>query len=208
MDSTISTNSQICFTENDFKIYVFLIFIILSYMIYVIHHKREELTNVDLNSNLNINELRSKVKTLQEQLYNLQLNEQKCKTELQVTKSIMNKQLQSNNKGSYIYNPLTPPNRMYISPQNPILDNFQMIGYVYNDNEKYPLFGRYKYHGRSDKWEYFIIDESRNRLKIPFRTKNDQELYDNDTIVIPTITGQFIARLYEIDNVRYNPNLL
>jgi hypothetical protein len=97
---------------------------------------------------------------------------------------------------------------MYVSPQNPILDDFQMIGYVYNNNEKYPLFGRYKFPGRSDKWEYHIIDESRNRLKIPFRTKNDQELYDNDPIQIPTMGGQFITRLYEYDTIRYNPNLI
>lgn len=201
-----STDTQICFTQKDFKMYIFLLFAILGYIIYVVFKKREELTNVDLDSHLDNDTLRSKLKSLQQHLYNTQLDEQRCQIELQVTKSLVNNN--SIRKGASIYNASTPPNRMYVSPQNPILDDFQMIGYVYNNNEKYPLFGRYKFPGRSDKWEYFIIDESRNRLKIPFRTKNDQELYDNDPIEIPTMGGQFATRLYEFDNVRYNPNLI
>jgi hypothetical protein len=201
-----STDTQICFTQNDFKLYVFLFFGILGYIIYVVFKKREELTNIDLISHLDNETLRSKIIALQQQLYDTQLDEQRCQTELQVTKNLINKQ--SYLKSDSIYNPLTPPNRMYVPPQNPNLDNFQMIGYVYNNNEKYPLFGRYKFPGRSDKWEYYIVDESRNRLKIPFRTKNDQELYDNDPIDIPTMGGQFITRLYEFDTVRYNPNLI
>lgn len=199
-----STDTQICFTQKDFKIYVFLLFAILGYLIYVVLKKQEELTNVDLTAHLNNEELRSKVKILQEHLYNTQLDEQKCQTELQVTKSLIN---QSMHKGTQIYNPLSPPNRIYVSPQNPILDDFQMIGYVYNNSEKYPLFGRYK-NNRSDRWEYYIIDESRNRIKIPFKTKNDQELYDNDPIDIPTVGNGLKTKIYDYQEYRYNPNLV
>ena len=51
--------------------------------------------------------------------------------------------------------------------------NFQQLGFIFNNDERYPLYGRPKYSGRSDRYEYYIIDETRNRLKIPYKSKND-----------------------------------
>ena len=87
-------------------------------------------------------------------------------------------------------------------------DDYQMIGYVYKDNERYPLYGRYKYPGRSEKWEYYIIDETRNRLKIPFYSKNYDELYDGSIINVPTLGDNFMVKIYEYEDLRYNPNYI
>jgi hypothetical protein len=82
-----------------------------------------------------------------------------------------------------------------------------MIGYVFNDNDRFPLFARQKFPGRSEKWEYYVMDETRNRLKIPFKSKNDNELYDGDSIDIPTVGNNFSVKIYDYDSLRYNPNV-
>ena len=66
----------------------------------------------------------------------------------------------------------------------PGTSDFQQIGFIYNNNERLPLYGRPKYPGRTEKYEYYIIDETRNRLKIPYRSKNDNELYKRCSISI------------------------
>jgi hypothetical protein len=60
---------------------------------------------------------------------------------------------------------------------------YRVIGFVFNDITRLPLLGRAKYPGKSDKWEYFVRDTQSsqfNALSIPFRSKNDNELYDGD----------------------------
>lgn len=102
-----------------------------------------------------------------------------------------------------IYNPLLPPERLYVGKN--VVSNFQIIGYVFNDSERYPLFGRPKFPGRTEKWEYYIIDETRNKLKIPFKSTNDNELYDGDSVNIPTLDNNFTVKIYDYDSLRYNP---
>lgn len=104
---------------------------------------------------------------------------------------------------------LISPNRQYINPNDPNVYNsgiYQMVGYVYDSTIRYPLYGRYKDPGRSDRWEYYVMDETRNRLKIPFNTSNYKELYDGDTVNIPSL-GNFTVSIYEIETVRYDPNV-
>jgi hypothetical protein len=85
-----------------------------------------------------------------------------------------------------------------------------MIGFLTSSTsaERYPLFGRTKYPRRSDKWEYYTIDEGRNRIKIVIKTKGDNELYDGDSLTVPELGGDFTVKLYEYSNVRYNPDLM
>jgi hypothetical protein len=170
------------------------------------------MSNTDLLSHLSDKELRDKIKLLEERLYNIQISEQQCQSDLYKSKQmLLNGQQQIQNVLlNKISNPLTAPDRYYPGGDfntQPI-DNYQMIGYLYQDNERYPLFGRYKYPGKSDKWEYYIIDESRNRIKIPFKTKNDNELYDGDTVNVPTLQDNLNAKIYDIQQIRYNPNIL
>ena len=87
---------------------------------------------------------------------------------------------------------------------------FQMIGFLTSTSsvDRYPLFGRTKFPRRSDKWEYYTIDEGRNRIKIVIKTQGDNELYDGDSLTVPELGGEFTVKLYEYSNVRYNPDLM
>ena len=112
-----------------------------------------------------------------------------------------------------IINPLsgtstTYPGGSFSSPPYDGYRQFQMLGYINGPNGRYPVMGRYKYSGKTDKFEYYSIDNERGRIKIPFKNTNDNELYDNDSIVIPEL-GQFTFKKYEnTDNNRYDPNVI
>ena len=56
--------------------------------------------------------------------------------------------------------------------------------------------------------EYYTINEGRNSVKIPFKTKNNEELFDGDSILISELSNNpFIFKKYETEGLRYNPNL-
>jgi hypothetical protein len=173
---------------------------------FILYKQRETMSNIDVTSHLTEAELKARVLSLQQQLHQFQLSEQKCQRDLSQTMS----QLQSGSVKTLIdkiYNPLTPPDRRYVGLNTPVVDSFQMIGFVYKNTERFPLFGRYKYPGRSDKWEYYVMDESRNHLKIPFKSVNDNELYDADEIDVPTVGKGYQVKMYDLEQFRYNPNL-
>jgi hypothetical protein len=136
------------------------------------------------------------------------LDEQRCRIELSKARSELSKDIGNNSLLNKIYNPLVPPDRRY-NGINGNINGYQMIGYVYRDNtnDRYPLFGRYKYPGRTEKWEYYAIDETRNKLKIPFNTVNDNEITDGDTVNITSLGNGFTAKIYEYENFKYNPNV-
>lgn len=206
---------EICFQESDFKLYLFLLIIIIIYLFYI-HYQynlnfiKESMANVDLYQNLTKEKLKNKLDELQNELYKSQISEQKCVIELN---SIKEQSIQSefvqNKLLNKIYNPLVSPERIYPGGRFNInsYSNYQLIGFVYNDIDRYPLYGRPKYAGKTDKYEYYIIDESRNRLKIPFKSKNDNELYSTDQIDIPGIGSAFNVTIYEYDNLRYDPTV-
>ena len=240
MNSVSSVSStDVCFTHRDFKTYMFLLMCLLWYILYILYKQKEEMSNVDFTSHLKEDELRSKVKLLENELYNLQLSEQRCQSDLTESKEILknmstqfarprvgevvrevpreggvkvNIDAQKTALLNKIYDPLISPERMYPGGRlnTPRVNSFQMIGYVYQEsgNERYPLFGRYKFPGKTDKWEYYVIDETRNRLKIPFKSINDNELYDGDTISIPSVGSGYKVKMYEYDNFRYDPDVL
>lgn len=206
---------EVCFSQQSFNTYMFILLLIIIYITYILYtSKKEQLSNVNLDSHLSKDELETKVKDLQDKLYQSQLSEQKCQIDLLQTKNAMsggsvgiNQQNALLNK---IYNPLVAPERIYPGGRlnTPGFDDYQMIGFVFKGNERYPLYGRYKYPGRSDRWEYYVIDETRNRLKIPFKSHNDNEIYDNDTISIPTLGDGYSVKIYDYEQFRYNPNVL
>jgi hypothetical protein len=62
--------------------------------------------------------------------------------------------------------------------------------------------------GKSDKQEYYTINEGRNHVKIPFKTKNYNELFDGDQVNVPELSNNtFSFKKYETENIRYNPNV-
>lgn len=195
---------SVCINKTEFYAYAFILALLVVYLLYLLNTSpKESLTNIDLTSHLSIEDLRVKVKVLSDSLHQSKLNEQQCNIrllQLQQEADEMPDRLVSK-----MYNPLQSPTRMYTNTNQ--RSRNQMIGYVHNGDQRYPLFGRHKYPGRTEKWEYYIVDESRNRLKIPFRSINDNELMTDDTVDIPTV-GNFEVFIYEYDQFRYDPNIL
>ena len=196
---------------------VHLLFCIIIFLFYT---SRENFTTVDLNGNLTKDQLLIKITDLQEQLFNCKLSNQQCQSDLQIKS-----QQQLNSGGSVsnvndkflekVYNPLsgTSPMNPQGSFSNPRgydgFKKFQQLGYISGPNGRYPIMGRYKFSGKTDKFEYYSIDNERGRIKIPFKNKNDNELYDGDSIQIPELGGEFTFKKYEdTDGFRYDPNLI
>lgn len=206
---------EVCFQESDVKLYMFLCFVIIIYLIYIyinnVPEKNEQLSNINLNQNLTNDELQEKLKNIQDKLYASQLSEQQCQIDLFNVKQSQSSQSQISQQQllNKIYNPLISPERIYPGGRfnTASYSDYQLIGFVYNDMERYPLYGRPKYPGKTDKYEYYIIDESRNRLKIPFKSKNDNELYTGDTINVPSIDTNLNVTIYDYDNIRYDPTV-
>lgn len=206
--------SQICFKKEELQIYSFLLIGIIVFLIYIYirsntKESMESMSNVQLYTTLTNNELLNKIKTLQEDLFDCTTSKQACERNLQELSinKISESRGTENKFFDRIYNPLVPPERTYNKRSRNYIDTYQQIGIVYNDAERYPLFARPKYPGKTDKYEYYLIDETRNRLKIPFRSKNDNELFDGDTIFIDILKDSFTIKIYDYDNVRYNPDI-
>lgn len=201
-------SKDVCVSPSDFRMYLFLLVCIFAYLSYVLMKQREGIVNVDLTSHLAKQELEDKVRSLQSDLHGCKLEGQKCETNLQQCHQLVQQANVQNVALNRIYNPLTAPERSYPGGRltKPPYYEYQLVGYVYQGTERYPLFGRHKFPGRSDRWEYYVVDETRNRLKIPFRTRNDNELFDGDVAEIPTL-GSFSVKLYEYETMRYNPTV-
>lgn len=210
-------SKTVCFSKKQVYASTIGLLILTGLFIYlwtvVSKNKKDGMANVNLYSHLDSDSSQQKLKMLENQLFEANLNEQRCKTELYETKKLLkNSGLGESALLNKIYNPLVSPNRYYPGgrlnePSVLTYDDYQQIGFIYKDNERYPLFGRHKYQGRTDRWEYYVIDESRNRLKIPFLSKNDEELYNNDTISINGLGNDFNIQIYDYETFRYNPNL-
>lgn len=182
---------NICIPTRDFKIYAYLLILILSFNVYVLStYKKETYQNInDTKTQSIINELND------------------CKKQSYMYQKDLNIALQKLKELSYSKpQTLNTPERVYINPSQDFNNEYQNIGYIYNSNQRYPLYGRYK-DQRSDKWEYYIIDDSKNKIKIPIVTKNYYELLDNDTLTIQELNDTFNVKIYDIKNYKYNPNI-
>lgn len=197
----------VCVTRTQLNWYIILFVLIVGFILFVFYKKREELTNINLTNHLSNEELQYKVKELQNKLYNSEINNQQCETNLAQTKQALVNNSSGQARLNKIYNPLISPERIYTNGRLSANDEYQMVGFIYKNDERYPLFGRYKYPGRSDRWEYYIMDETRNRLKIPFKSRGDNELQNNDTIDINGLGLGYNVNIYDYEQFRYNPNL-
>ena len=211
-------SGEVCFTSNMFNAYLFILVILIVFIMYIQIKKAEEMSNVELNTHLSQKDLVDKINILQDQLYNLKKSEQTCQSNLYETRQFLKHQIYNQQVRPMhardrirqrIIDPLEGPERTYAGGRIniPAYDDYQQIGFLHNNNERYPLYGRPKYPGRTDKYEYYIIDESRNRLKIPIKTTNYNEIYDGDNINIDILNNMFNAKIYDYDSMRYNPNV-
>ena len=195
--------SEICFDNSDFNFYLVVLVCMVVFFIYIIYSGKETISNVQLYSDLTKAELLKKNKKLHNNLYSCKKDLQTCETNLYDAQS--RQQTTQEVLLNRIYNPLTGPVRTYAGGRLNAegYTEYQQIGMLYKDNERYPLYSRPKYPGRTTKYEYYIIDETRNRLKIPFKSRNDDELYDGEEIFIDVLDDTFKIKIYEYDNMRY-----
>jgi hypothetical protein len=199
--------NQICFPQNTFNIYLFLLFITIFfvsyYIICLIKNKNSENNNLDL---IQLIQQQQDTQQLQLQLQQQNNNNNNNNNNNIAEKIFLNK----------IYNPLSGtsplnPQGSFSTP-SPSYDGyrqFQMLGYLTGSDGRYPVMGRYRDAGRSDRFEYYTIDNERGRIKIPFKNKNYKELYDGDSINIDELGGEFTFKKYEDqDGNRYDPNVI
>lgn len=206
-----TTNLQtVCFDKSELQVYIVLIVCIVAITIYLWTQTTENMANVQLHTTLSNKELLDRIRSLQDDLYDCTTSKQRCERQLSEMQSTKQTTLPTTFLNR-IYNPLVPPERSYVGRKmmssRDQYDQYQPVGFIYNTTDRYPLFARPKYPGKTDKYEYYIIDETRNRLKIPFRSRNDNELFDNDTIFIDVLNSEFTVKIYEYEGFRYNPDL-
>lgn len=93
------------------------------------------------------------------------------------------------------------PDRQYIG-QRDYSDISQGVGFVYNSQgERFPLYSQ----RLDNRYYYHVKDDSRNGIRIVVNTKQNQEIYDGETIPIPEMGGEFTAKIYDYSGNRYNP---
>ena len=225
----INSTSYTCFKKSEFSLYLFLITCIFVYLLYILYYKNKEQKENDNSQTIEaplLNEINTKIQNLQDKLSQTQINtnyqqqqEQQQRQQQYQQQQYQDQQYQQQQYQQQqqilldrIYNPLVSPERIYpggrLYPKQQKYDDYQQIGFIFNNEERYPLYGRPKYPGKSDKYEYYIIDETRNHLKIPFKSKNDNEIYDGDDIFVDVFNNSFTVKIYNYDNIRYNPNLI
>ncbi len=155
--------------------------------------------------------LREKGKTEKKENFTISQTQTDCikqSIETCLNKAIQGPQVSSTNQQflTKITNPLAPPENVY-SGYYDAYTQYQQLGYLTNATGQYPVFGRRRYPNRSDKMEYYTINNNnRNDIKIPFKNKNYNELMDGDSIDIPEIGGVSTYKQYDIQGFRYNPN--
>jgi hypothetical protein len=208
---------RICFERPTFNMYLFILVCVIAYLVYFKFSEHYSGTNFDPYVNMTKEKLYEKVLEFKDNLHETQLKEQKCQIQLDSLKSNLSQvntvqdpvQTKFLNK---IYNPLAPPENMY--PGGNLnsrgydgYQQYQMLGFLSGAQGQFPVFGRYKYPGKTDKLEYYTINDSRGRIKIPFKTKNYNELYDGDSIIINELGGDYTFTKYEDEGLRYNPTL-
>ena len=74
------------------------------------------------------------------------------------------------------------------------------------------LYGRRLWNG-SDMWNYYVLNESYNQVRLPLTingkdsmdTYGVKELYDDDTVFLPSQGKTFTVKIYETDEYRYIP---
>lgn len=214
---------RICFERPTFNMYLFILICVVSYLVYfrwsqiqVNNQNVEKFGSFEPEKDFSKDELYNKMLQLKDVLHDSQLKEQRCQIQLNSLmkqtsqQSVQHQGLQSKFLDK-IYNPLSPPENVYPggnfnSRGYDGYQQFQMIGYLTGTQGQFPVFGRYKYPGRSDKMEYYTINDSRGRIKIPFKTKNYNELYDGDSTSIAELGGEYTFHKYEDEGLRYNPN--
>lgn len=186
---------RICFDKPTFQMYGFILAFVLLFLIYInfssqsLNLKQEN--NRDVQLFQTILQLKNEIKEFKQ-------------SSVSVSKEPQSTFLDK------IYNPLSGtspiyPGRSFGNSGYNAFYQFQMLGYLTGPSGQFPVMGRYRDSNRTDKFEYFCLNEGRNRVKINFKTKNYNELFDGDSVNIQELGGELMFKKYEDrDNNRYN----
>jgi len=190
-------NPNICFDKSLFYTYLFLLGFFVCFTLYVYLHPK-----IDNNSNSDLN--------LKQELMN-EIHKVRSENSVQHRDEVRSLQPMFLNK---IFNPLISPSPLYPggSFSTPPFDGFrqfQMLGYLTGPSGQFPVMGRYKFSGNTNKYEYQCINEGRNRVKIQFKNKNDEELYDGDSVTVQELGGELTFKKYEdTESNKYNSTII
>ena len=198
---------SICFDKSTFYTYVFLLACIIIFLIYITTTK----PIVSEKLSMDDNELYKTILRLKDEINDCK-NAQKEKTDDLYSRTSY--KISSPTQQRFIDNMNNPligpeiayPGGSFTEPGYDAYENYQKLGFISNATGQFPIYGRQKY-PRSDKMEYYTINEGRNSVKIPLKTTNYTELYDKDPINIPELGGDSIFTKYENQGNRYNPNI-
>jgi hypothetical protein len=193
-------NPNICFDKSLFYTYLFLLGFFVCFTLYVyLHPTVNEIPDSDLKQ-----ELMNEIQKVRVENSVQQINPRFVGPDRrQIDSRFLDK----------VFNPLYPPEN--VIPQGGFYNKgynanqqYQQLGFITNDQGQFPVYGRYKDPGRSDRYEYYTINEGRNSIKIPFSVKGNAELYSDDPVKVPELPGQdFTFRKYENEGMRYQPNI-
>ena len=170
--------------------------------------------------------------TLQQQLKQQQQLQQQLKQQQQLQQQQPQPQQQYNtteHDRRVISNPLYPPLKRGIPINEETRESggdFQQLGILSKntinddngtpgnntDSVVLPLYGKQTYRG-SNKWLYYTETDKQNAVKIPISLNNKdctddhgcEEVYDNDTVTIPSYNGVFNVKIYKFNKPRYIP---
>lgn len=197
---------KICFPKNTFLQTVGLVItiIIIAFVIFTYYLMLKE-PKVQLKQN-GSGELLNQIKQLKNTNYELGVSNERCNQNVFMLEN-QRRQTVGREGGGYTrggeYGGTYGATRQYVSPDQPGSDiNYRQVGFLYDANNRYSLYGRYLYKGRTDLWEYYIVDDSRNKIRIPFKSPNNKEIFDGDTVTVPTI-GTLSATIYEVEQYKY-----
>jgi hypothetical protein len=193
----------ICMDEIVFYIGVISSVIVVIFLL----NKKEQFSEINLSKD----ELIDEIKKLKDLIYQTTIDPALCRPEQsrdpalcrpeqsreRCERNLAESQSQESQSKQYTD---SAPKRIYTTDTT----NFYQIGYLIRQGGGgviYPLYGRRMYRQRSDRWEYYTIENSENKVRIPIKTKNDQELNDTDTVEL--LGEVFTVKLYEYTNFRY-----
>ena len=208
---------RICFERPNFYMYFFILSSLIIYLVYYFHSSLNNYHKDSIkNTNSLLENLNRQIKYNEDQKYE-QNYEQKYqqKHEQKYEQNHEQKYERDNQERIFldkIYNPLSGTSTTYAggSLNNKGYDAYniyQNLGFISDNINQYPIYGRYHDPNRTDRMEYYTINEGRNKIKIPIKTKNFSELYTEDIVNIPEFGGNFTFTKYEdTDENRYNPN--
>jgi len=216
-------NGYICINHTN----AIVIIIILLAVMYIIN--KESYKKIFMDKKANDTEIQQK--RLEQQQHMLEQQQQHMLEQQQhmlEQQQMVDKQT-SNHDIKVVSNPLYPPLKRGIPINIETRESggdFQQVGILSKntindgaavpgnntDSVVLPLYGKPTYRG-SNKWLYYTETDKLNPVKIPVNHKNKDctddygcdEIYDKDSVTIPSYNGDFTVKIYKLNKPRYIP---